>query len=230
MKRGRLQANPEKIHRSLANPGFLCRKVFGQIAEESAKLHSDTGEAIKKFDFVRTLNDIPYKDVLLSMHEVHKHLVEVGASLLPNLINLNTAGQLGLNLELLAERFGLKFVQHISNAGSLMDLIDALTKYFTEQAMLLLMQLTRRFLEQNVDSIECALNTFLSTETVLYRLMMECVRNYKDLTAEYLEQRREEILEIVSNYFKSLEPVSKETCTRNKCTDCHGFYYISDLT
>lgn len=179
---------------------------------------------------MRTLNDIPYKDVLLSMHEVHKHLVEVGASIVPHLISLNAAGQLGLNLELIVERFGLKFVQHISNAGSLMDLIDALAKYFTEQAMLLLMQLTRRFLEQNLDSIESALNTFLSTETVLYRLMMACVRNYKHLTAEYLEERSEEILEIVSNYFQSLEPVSKENCTRSKCTDCHGFYSITDLT
>lgn len=206
----------------------LCyRKVFSQIANESSKLHSDaTGST--KFDFVRTLNDIPYKDVLLSMHEIHKHLVEVGAGLLPNLISLDASGELGLNLELLRNRFGSKFVQHISNEGSLMDLIDALTKYFSEQAMMLLMQLTRKFLDQNVDNLEGTLNTFLSTETVLYRMMMECVQNYKELSAEYLEQRMEEILAMVSNFFRSLEPVSRQTSTRNKCADCHGFYYICD--
>lgn len=206
---------------------FFYRKVFSQIAHESAKLHSDAGGS-KKFDFVRTLNDIPYKDVLLSMHEIHKHLVEVGASLLPKLLSSDAAGNVFLNLELLRKRFGPKFVQHISNESSLMDLIDALAKYFSEQAMMLLMQLTRDLLDQNVDNIECTLNTFLSTETVLYRVMMECVQNYKELTAEYLEQRIEEIKALVSNYFQSLEPVSRKASTRNKCADCHGFYYICD--
>ncbi|KAH8395352.1 hypothetical protein KR222_010544, partial [Zaprionus bogoriensis] len=203
-------------------------KVFGQIAEESAIVHNDPGSN-RRFDFVRTLNDIPYKEALLGLHEVHKHLVAVGTGLLPNLIDLDASGKLRLNVAMLGTRFGPKFVQHIGNAASLMDLIAALGEYFSEQAVQLLLQLTRSFLEQHVDGIECVLNTFLSTETVLYRILMECVRNYKDLTAEYLEQRSEEILATLSEYFQAMDPINKQSSERIKCVDCHGYYYISDL-
>ncbi|XP_034481897.1 uncharacterized protein LOC117787464 isoform X2 [Drosophila innubila] len=199
-------------------------KVFGQIAEESAKLHSDS--AVKKFDIVRTLNDIPYKEALLSA--LAANLTEVGTSLLPNLISLSDDGQMRLNVELLAKQFGSKFVQHISNWSNLMDVLLALAEYFTEQTVQLLMQLTRSFLEQNVDGIECALNTFLSTETILYRILMECVRNYKDFTVEFLEQRREEILAIVSTYFQALEPNNTKSSRKFKCKDCHGYYYLKN--
>ncbi|KAL7732041.1 hypothetical protein ACLKA6_015804 [Drosophila palustris] len=199
-------------------------KVLTQIAEESAKLHSDS--AAKKFDIVRTLNDIPYKEALLSA--LAANLTEVGTTLLPNLISLNADGQMRLNVELLAKQFGPKFVQHIGNWSNLMDVLLALAEYFTERTVQLLMQITRSFLEQNVDGIECALNTFLSTETVLYRILMECLRNYKEFTAEFLEQRREEILAMASTYFQTLEPNNTESSRRFKCEECHGYYYLKD--
>jgi len=134
-----------------------------------------------------------------------------------------------LNVQFLTKEFGLKFVQHISNWNNLMDVLLALAEYLSEQMVHILMQITRSFLEQNVDGIECALNTFLSTETVLYRILMECIRNYKDLTAEFLEQHRDEILSIVSNYFQTLQPNNTESSRKVKCADCHGFYYLKDL-
>lgn len=204
---------------------LLYSKVFGQIAEESGKLHSESGN--KKFDIVRTLNDIPYKEALLSA--LSANLTEVGTSVLPNLISLNSDGQMRLNVDLLGKQFGTKFVQHISNWSNLMDVLLALGEYFTEQTVQLLMQLTRSFLEQNVNGIECALNTFLSTETILYRILMECVRNYKDFTVEFLEQRREEILAVVSTYFQTLEPNNTQSSRRFKCDDCHGYYYLKNL-
>ncbi|KAH8302843.1 hypothetical protein KR044_011081, partial [Drosophila immigrans] len=202
-------------------------KIFGQIANESALVQSRDA-ANQKFDFVRTLNDIPYKEVLLSALGAYNNLSELGAVLLPHLITSNEAGETRLNAEFLAKQFGPKFVQHISNWNNLLDVLLALGRYFTEQTVQLLMQLTRSFLEQNVDGIECALKTFLSTEAVLYRILMECLRNYKDFTLELLEQSREQILSGVATYFESLEPNSTQNCRRIKCKDCAGFYYLKE--
>ncbi|XP_062130844.1 uncharacterized protein LOC133841981 [Drosophila sulfurigaster albostrigata] len=202
-------------------------KIFGQIANESAMLQSRDA-ATQKFDFVRTLNDIPYKEVLLSALGAYKNLSDLGAALLPHLISSNEAGETQLNVEFLAKQFGPKFVQHISNWNNLLDVLLALGRYFSEQTVQLLMQLTRTFLEQNVDGIECTLKTFLSTEAVLYRILMECLRNYKDFTLELLDQSREPILAGVATYFESLQPNNTENCRRIKCKDCPGFYHLKE--
>ncbi|KAH8366092.1 hypothetical protein KR093_008991, partial [Drosophila rubida] len=202
-------------------------KIFGQIANESAILQS-SDSANQKFDFVRTLNDIPYKEALLSTLSAYKHLSELGAVLLPHLINSNAAGETRLNVEFLAKQFGPKFVKHISNWNNLLDVVLALGRYFSEQTVQVLMQLARSFLEQNVDRIECALKTFLSTEAVLYRILMECLVNYKDFTLELLEQSHEQILGGVATYFKSLDPNNTENCRMTKCKDCPGYYYLKE--
>ncbi|XP_030560885.1 uncharacterized protein LOC115762701 [Drosophila novamexicana] len=206
------------------------RQVFGQIAEESAKLHSDC--AGQKFDMVRTLNDIPFKEALLGMHKIHKHLSEGAATLAAlsaTLISQDPDGQVHINVDALTKRFGEKFVQHIGHVGSLLDVLDALAKYFGEQSMQLLLQLVRKFLEEYLDGIERSLNTFLSTESVLYRILMQCINNYENFTFEFLVEHRDEILTIVSKYFEAMQPIDAQSSRRIKCDDCQGVYYTCDI-
>lgn len=178
---------------------------------------------------MRTLNDIPFKETLLSLHDINSHLsrgVAAVTTLLPQIVSLGNGGQ--LDLEALAQLFGRKFVQHIGNAASLRDVLEAMARYFSDNAVQLMMQMTRTFLENNIDSIDRTLNTFISTETVLYRILMHCVNTFDNFGEDFLNSRREEILMMVSKYFRSLESVN-ENCRKHKCAVCKGNYYISRI-
>ncbi|EDW79405.1 uncharacterized protein Dwil_GK20460 [Drosophila willistoni] len=226
--------NGSSLRRALQNQ---TRKVINKITQESVKLHGgDSSSSAKKFDIIRTLNDIPYKEALLSLHEINSHLTQgasivgaIGSTILPSLVTVGGGGKTILNLESLALQFGGKFVQHISNLGSFMDVFDALAKYFSDQVVQLMMQMTRSFVEQNVDTIDRTLNTFVSTETVLYRMLMHCVNTYDDFGFEFLERRRDEILQKIGKYFKSLEAVNVPDCRKYQCKVCKGAYYITKL-
>ncbi|KAH8286233.1 hypothetical protein KR054_005059 [Drosophila jambulina] len=216
--------NGSTLRRALRNQS---RKVFDRISQESSKLHSSQGG---KFDIVRTLNDIPFKETLLSLHNLNSNLsqgVAAVTTLLPQIISLGSGGQ--LDLEALAQHFGRKFVQHIGNVSSLTDVLEAMARYFSDKAVQLLMQMTRTFLENNVDSIDRTLNTFISTETVLYRILMHSVNKFDNFAEDFLHSRREEILSMVSKYFKSLESINTENCRKYKCAVCKGAYYISRI-
>ncbi|XP_016985231.1 uncharacterized protein LOC108048830 isoform X2 [Drosophila rhopaloa] len=216
--------NGSCLRRALRNQS---RKVFDRISQESVKLHSESGQ----FDIVRTLNEIPFKEALLSLHTINSHLSQglaVATTLLPQIVSLGSGGQMLVNLEILAEKFGGKFVQHIGNLASFTDVLEAMARYFTDQAVQLLMQMTRSFVDQNVDSIDRTLNTFVSTETVLYRILMHCVTTFDNFGEDFLLSRRENILLVVSKYFRSLEPIG-ENCRKYKCSVCKGVYYISSI-
>ncbi|XP_030385937.1 uncharacterized protein LOC115632825 [Scaptodrosophila lebanonensis] len=213
-----------------------ARKVFDRISRETGKLQVSGGDTGQKFDFVRILNSIPFQDVLLSLHKINERLLQgasvvgaLGASLLPNIVSTTSNGQLHVNLEAMASQFGCKFVQHIGNIGNFSDVLNALANYFSESATQFLIQMTRVFIEQKVDNIESSLHTFVSTETVLYRILMHCVTTYDDFTREFLEQRRQEIMGVTLSYFQSLQAVNTESCKKHKCPTCKGVFYICDL-
>ncbi|XP_017028517.1 uncharacterized protein [Drosophila kikkawai] len=216
--------NGSNLRRALRNQS---RKVFDRISQESTKLHSSQAG---KFDIVRTLNDIPFKETLLSLHNLNSNLsqgVAAVTTLLPQIISLGSGGQ--LDLEALAQHFGRKFVQHIGNVSNLTDVLEALARYFSDKAVQLLMEMTRTFLENNVDSIDRTMNTFISTETVLFRILMHSVTTFDSFSEDFLQSRRQEILSMVSKYFRSLESVNNENCRKYKCAVCKGAYYISRI-
>lgn len=213
------------------------RKAFHRISQESAKLHRK--HIGQKFDIVRTLNDIPLKETLLSLHTLHAHVLQ-GASvvraanaggLLPSFLTFGAGGEMRLDPEKLATQFGGKFVEHISNFGSFVDVVDGMTKYYTEKAGQKLMEMTRSFVDQSVDNIDRKLNTFVSTELVLYRVLMHCVETYQNCTEDMLESSRQQILGVVGKYFESLQPQpgEEQNSQKRKCAICQGTYYISDL-
>ncbi|KAH8388089.1 hypothetical protein KR093_011615, partial [Drosophila rubida] len=229
-------SNGASLRRALRHQ---TRKALDRIASESSKLHSEVGGKRFKLDIVRTLNDIPVKETLLALHQLHSHLAQgatlltaVGAvGLLPSFIIAGAGGDLRLDVEQLSEQFGLKFVQQIGNLASFVDVLDAMSRYYSEKAVEFLLRLTRTFVEQQVDGIDRQLNTFVSTELVLYRMLMHCVNNYQKHAADFLERRRQHILDVVGNYFESLQPDPEEDgrSKRHKCNVCQGVYYVSNL-
>lgn len=217
--------NGSSLRKALRNQ---TRKVIDRISQESVKLHNESGQ----FDIVRTLNEIPFKEVLLSLHNINSHLSQgltVATTLLPQILSLGSGGQVLVNLEMLAQKFGGKFAQHIGNLSSFTDVLEAMARYFTDQAVQLLMQMTRTFMEENVDSIDRTLNTFVSTEAVLFRILMHCVNTFDNFAEDFLRSRREDILLVVSKYFRSLETVGEKNCRKYKCSVCKGAYYISSI-
>lgn len=167
------------------------------------------------------------------MHNTYKHLGDGAttlASIAGSLINRDADGQLHLNLVSLRKSCGPKFVEHIGHKSSLLDVLDALAKYFDGQSMQLLLQLARKFLDDNLDGIERGLNTFLSTELVLYRILMQCIDNYENLTLDFLLERKDEILSILTKYFESLRPKDEQSSTRMKCDSCQGVYYTCNVS
>ncbi|XP_017080516.1 uncharacterized protein LOC108114207 [Drosophila eugracilis] len=217
--------NGSSLRQALRNQ---TRKVFKRISQETIKLHNETGQ----FDIIRTLNDIPFKEALLNLHSINSHLskgVSLATTLLPQIVSLGSGGQMLVNLDILAQKFGAKFVEHIGNVASFTDVLEGMARYFSDQAIQILMQMTRTFVEENVDSIDRTLNTFVSTEAVLFRILMHSVNTFDNFAEDFLQTRREEILLMVSKYFRSLEPISENNCRKYKCSVCKGAYYISSI-
>ncbi|ALC48407.1 CG7730 [Drosophila busckii] len=230
--------NNLRLANKMTTGGSMRRLVrqHSRKAYERISLASRRAESSSKFDIVRTLNDIPLKETLLGLHQLHGQLAQgasvVGAlsatGLLPNFLQLGAGGTLQLQLDSLLQQFGQQFVQQIGHFSSFLDILEAMMRYFSDKALQLLLQLARSFVEQQVDTIDRHLHTFVSTELVLYRLLMHCVKNYEHCAVEFLEQRREEILNVITNHFAALQ-AAPSSARKYKCPECKGFYTISNL-
>lgn len=201
----------------------FIRDNFAKLSGHTTELNAANNSS-NDGDIMRIVNEIPHTEVLLNLHKTYTHLkpisYAVGEVLLPKIIT--AAGV--INMEYLIGELGTKFVEHIMNPRSILDILQTMLKYLCERAFHFLLRLAKCFIEEFIDKTEKNLNTFISSESVLYRMLIHCFSQYKIFTYEYLEKNTLAILNDLEGYFNSLNPVGDKSDRRN-CKVCGGHYY-----
>lgn len=99
--------------------------------------------------------------------------------------------------------------------------------------MQLLLNQARQFIDTCADVIDKEQNTFLSTEMILFKMFSFAVKNYKDLSFEYLNKKRDELIQGVTKYFQSFNPkpnqLDIDNGAKRSCEVCGGYYYIIEI-
>ncbi|XP_019893754.1 uncharacterized protein LOC101895154 isoform X2 [Musca domestica] len=216
------------------------------VAEEAIRLTMQSGDS---FDLLRMVNDIPFRDILRSMHTICENLTPTGflttisaigtavLEMAPGLVVEVTNKEITqLNFIELAKVYGSKFVKHIANANSLMDVLNGMGIYFSEAVTQLIFNQARLFVDTCVDVIDEQQNTFLTTEMIIFKMFSFAVKNYKDLSYEYLDNKRDELIQGVTEYFQSFNPKphqsslsETESGSKRACDVCCGYYFLVEL-
>ncbi|XP_061389584.1 uncharacterized protein LOC133324760 [Musca vetustissima] len=218
------------------------------VAEEAIRFTTQNGN---KFDLLRLVNDIPYKDILRTMHTICENLTPTGflttisaigtvvLEMSPGLaVEVTNKEITQLNFIELAKVYGSKFVKHIANSNNLIDVLNGMGIYFSEAVIQLIFNQTRLFVNTCVDVIDEQQNTFLTTEMILFKMFTFAVKNYTNLSYEYLDNKRDELIQGVAEYFQSLNPIpplssssssDTESGSKRNCDVCGGYYYLVEL-
>ncbi|XP_075164256.1 uncharacterized protein LOC142236863 isoform X2 [Haematobia irritans] len=213
------------------------------VASEVARFTEQSGG---NAELMRLLNDIPYGDVLRNMHSLYDNLRQTGF-----LTSLSTVGAIalemipGLKVQImdskitqldfggLTKLFGIKFVHHIANKSSLIDVLNGMGHYFTEDIVQLLLDQTRHFIDNFVDEIDKQQNVFITTEMILFQMFSFVVKNYKDITFEYIDKNRDNLIECIRKYFEAFNPnhnsLDNGNYTEYSCNICGGYYNLSEI-
>lgn len=209
------------------------------IASNAASLAAGNG------DLLRLVNDIPYRDVLLSIYSTCNNLSYSGfltavASL--GAIAMEIAPGIALqitNKEIvqvdfleLKKHFGSKFVKHIANSFNLIDILNVMGLHFSENVVQFILNQTSRFIETTVDDIDEQQNTFVTTEMVLFKMFSYAVNNFNDFTHDYLDAKRDDLIKGVTQYFQSFnpKPSDPDKVAKRSCDVCGGYFYLTRLS
>ncbi|XP_013107001.2 uncharacterized protein LOC106086753 isoform X1 [Stomoxys calcitrans] len=212
------------------------------IAGEMVRFAEQSGGSC---DLIRLVNDIPYGEVLRTIHTIYRNLkqngflttisavgmmtLEVGPGLS---LQVNDKEITQLDINELTKVFGSKFVKHIGDASNLVDVLNGMGLYFSEAIIQLLFKQTHQFIDVCVDAIEKDQNIFITSEMVLYKMFSFVVKNYKDLSLDYLYGRRDDLIDGVRQYFESLNPNISSDINNNieyKCNVCGGYYNLAKI-
>uniref|UniRef100_A0A6P4FFN4 Uncharacterized protein LOC108048292 n=1 Tax=Drosophila rhopaloa TaxID=1041015 RepID=A0A6P4FFN4_DRORH len=124
------------------------------------------------------------------------------------------------------EQYGGVIFEHVINAESFENLITGMAENLQPDVFDFIMNLTRLFMDMLLDDLTSVLKFFISTESVLYRILVHVMNKYRNMPCEFLEQHTGDILEGVRQYFMSLNPNS---CLVQKCPICIGYFSICPL-
>ncbi|XP_073840146.1 uncharacterized protein [Musca autumnalis] len=216
------------------------------VAEEAIRFTIQNGD---KSDLLRLVNDIPYSDIFRTMHTVCKNLTSTGflttisaigtmvLDMAPGLtVEITNKEITQLNFIELMKFYGSKFVKHIANSNNLIDVLNGMAIYLSEAVIQLIFKQTRLFVDTYVDAIDEQQNTFLTTEMILYKMFSFAVKNYSDLSFEFLDNKRDELIQGVAQYFQSLNPKppissasESESGFKRSCDVCGGYYYLVQI-
>ncbi|XP_030385152.1 uncharacterized protein LOC115632232 isoform X2 [Scaptodrosophila lebanonensis] len=138
--------------------------------------------------------------------------------------SISFACGIALNLK----EYGDVIFTNILNAESFENLIGNMVERFAPEVFDLIMKLTRTFMESIRDDLHSVLKIFISTETVLFKMLEYILTIYEEITYELIKSKFDSILRAVKDHFLSLNP-NNYNGLLIKCDKCMGFYNICKL-
>ncbi|XP_058983978.1 uncharacterized protein LOC131804795 [Musca domestica] len=132
----------------------------------------------------------------------------------------------GIIVELIA--FGEGFLKQITDGEKFQDVIETMASKLPEKVVIFVFELTQHFMEVMMREIASVLHFYISTESVLYRILKYILTKLEFFTYDYIVTKRQEILLYLREHYLSLNSNNNQA-TSTKCSECHGWYYICQL-
>ncbi|XP_017035114.1 uncharacterized protein pst [Drosophila kikkawai] len=126
------------------------------------------------------------------------------------------------------EKYGRIIFEHVVNAESFENLISSMADNLEPEVFDLIMKLTRTFMDTMLDELTTVLKFYISTESVLFRILDQVMRKFRHMTCKELEIRTGDIFMAVKRYFMSLNP-NAYLGLLEKCKVCEGYFTITPL-
>ncbi|XP_034483888.1 uncharacterized protein LOC117789014 [Drosophila innubila] len=141
-------------------------------------------------------------------------------------LSLSTLVINGVGLAL--SKYGESLFERIINAESFETVLLSLADNLKEDMMNYILNLTNLFMAMFWEQLNTVLKMYIASESVLYRIGIHILDNYRGLTAEQIEKYTQNILNAVEDYFMSLNPnIFPDLLT--VCKICNGYYSICEL-
>lgn len=126
------------------------------------------------------------------------------------------------------EKYGRIIFEHVINAESFESLINIMANKLDPKVFDHIMLLTRTFMDTMLEDLTSVLKFFISTESVLYRILLYILRNFEDVQLSVIADHTCEIVEAVRVYFMSLNPNAFPGLLQ-KCPKCIGHFSVCPL-
>lgn len=174
-----------------------------------------------KLDIIRCINDTPSHQELSSLYKSPKGEKNNVKIYLKGIVKIGTTC---FNLK----DYGEAIVKNVANGESFENILRVMGETVAPNVFDFIMKLTKTFLDEIHDELTELLKFFISTESVIYRMMKAVLIDYRDKTFQFIEAHASQILQTVQRQFLSLNP-SDNNNPRKKCKDCEGYYTIHPL-
>ncbi|KAH8302224.1 hypothetical protein KR044_004186, partial [Drosophila immigrans] len=124
--------------------------------------------------------------------------------------------------------FGDRLFTRIISAESFETALLSLADNLKPEVVDFVLHLTETFIDMFWDNLNCLLKYYISSESVLYRIGVQIMDNYRYSTLEELQIYTGNIITAVNEYFMSLNP-NNFPGLLSECKVCKNFYSICEL-
>ncbi|XP_026832927.1 uncharacterized protein LOC6544430 [Drosophila erecta] len=126
------------------------------------------------------------------------------------------------------EEYGEIIFEHVINAESFENLINGMAENLNPAVFDYVMKLTRTFMDTTLEELTSVLKFYISTESVLYRILLQVVHKYGNMSYSEIVDHTTNIINAVRKYFLSLNP-NEFPALLQKCRNCVGYFSMCPL-
>uniref|UniRef100_A0A6P4F5J1 Uncharacterized protein LOC108048279 n=1 Tax=Drosophila rhopaloa TaxID=1041015 RepID=A0A6P4F5J1_DRORH len=202
------------------------RRTFDKIYKETLRLRGNTQG---KLDIIRSVNETPsqFNDQEMDSNLLIKPPTTAQPRQEPSnyaagVFSLQLSSVMVRGVTFVLENYGVSLFQHVINAESFEKHITRMAANLEPEVFDFIMKLTRTFMDTMLDELNSVLKFFIPTESVLSRILLNVVNNYRHMPYNLVEHHTGDILAAVRRYFLSLNPNSY-TGLLQKCPICVGY-------
>ncbi|XP_044313781.1 uncharacterized protein LOC123036941 [Drosophila rhopaloa] len=203
--------------------GNQLKIVFDKISEETKSFRGNV-------DLVRSANIVPTKKELneilkpslkgFKKRKLTEDQSDVSVIPIESLkINEIQIKDEKVNLD----DYGTALKEHIVSMDTFEDLITIMAENLEPEMFKLILHFTQTSMETTRKELWLERRHYLSTETVLYQIILYIMKQHSNLDHNEIKEQSSEILRRMRYYFASTTPNSPPELL-TKCTKCIGFY------
>ncbi|XP_075145965.1 uncharacterized protein LOC142220623 [Haematobia irritans] len=126
------------------------------------------------------------------------------------------------------KNYGKQFLNNIADGKNFQDILESMGKNFEQRTVQFLLKIAKNFIDEFLEEITGVVGIYISTESVIYRILKYVLKNYKNWSYVYIAPKASAILIHLKTYFLSLNP-NAINGRRITCDNCNGYYSICGL-
>uniref|UniRef100_A0A6P4DX87 Uncharacterized protein LOC108038099 isoform X3 n=1 Tax=Drosophila rhopaloa TaxID=1041015 RepID=A0A6P4DX87_DRORH len=200
--------------------GNQLKSVFDKISKETKGFRGNV-------DLVRSANIVPTKkelnEIFLKGFKKRKLTEDQSdVSVIP--IESFKINEIQIKDEkVYLDDYGTALKEHIVSMDTFEDLITIMAENLEPEMFKLILHFTQTSMETTRKELWLERRHYLSTETVLYQIILYIMKQHSNLDYNEIKEQSSEILRRMRYYFASTTPNSPPELL-TKCTKCIGFY------